>query len=179
MILFQNWNVKRFVSIDSIDGVFDHSVDWELKFYSLHFQNDLKANITILEEKEESLKKSLETLEKFDEIDVDEAVTTTAPLYKQYDHKFVAFVFFVTRLSISLLFQAVECLCWRGCSWRFDLLYWWSFTQWCSGFGSISEACAPIIAPTIHVACNNAEVSTKSWFGRLVIHSPSLLYTTI
>lgn len=47
------------------------------------FQNDLKANIAILEEKEDSLKKSLETLEKVDEIDVDEAVTTTAPLYKQ------------------------------------------------------------------------------------------------
>lgn len=44
----------------------------------------MKANIAILEEKEDSLKKSLETLEKVDEIDVDEAVTTTAPLYKQY-----------------------------------------------------------------------------------------------
>lgn len=48
------------------------------------FQNDLKSNIAILQEKEETLKKSLDTLEKVDEIDVDEAVTTTAPLYRQY-----------------------------------------------------------------------------------------------
>lgn len=48
------------------------------------FQNDLKSNIAILQEKEETLKKSLGTLEKVDEIDVDEAVTTTAPLYRQY-----------------------------------------------------------------------------------------------
>lgn len=44
----------------------------------------MKGKITILQEKEESLKKTLETLEKVDEIDVDEAVTTTAPLYRQY-----------------------------------------------------------------------------------------------
>lgn len=66
-------------------------------FYA--FQNDLKANIAILEEKEESLKKSLETLEKVDEIDVDEAVTTTAPLYKQYVQ---ASTTFVSSLSLSL-----------------------------------------------------------------------------
>lgn len=59
---------------------------WKYRFHVYYvFQNDLKANIAILEEKEESLKKSLETLEKVDEIDVDEAVTTTAPLYKQYE----------------------------------------------------------------------------------------------
>lgn len=48
------------------------------------FQTDLKSKISILQEKEESLKKTLDTLEKVDEIDVDEAVTTTAPLYRQY-----------------------------------------------------------------------------------------------
>lgn len=47
-------------------------------------ENDLKANISILQDKEKSLEKSLETLEKVDKIDVDEAVTTTAPLYRQY-----------------------------------------------------------------------------------------------
>lgn len=47
-------------------------------------QNELKANIAILKEKEESLEKSLENLEKVEGIDVDEAVTTTAPLYRQW-----------------------------------------------------------------------------------------------
>lgn len=47
-------------------------------------QNELKQNIAILEEKDKALEKSLETLEKVDTIDVDEAVTTTAPLYRQY-----------------------------------------------------------------------------------------------
>lgn len=46
-------------------------------------QSELKNNIGILEDKEKSLEKSLESLEKVDTIDVDEAVTTTAPLYKQ------------------------------------------------------------------------------------------------
>lgn len=48
-----------------------------------YLQNELKQNIAILEEKDKALEKSLETLEKVDTIDVDEAVTTTAPLYRQ------------------------------------------------------------------------------------------------
>lgn len=46
-------------------------------------ENELKVNIALLKEKEESIGKSLEDLEKVDGIDVDEAVTTTAPLYRQ------------------------------------------------------------------------------------------------
>lgn len=49
----------------------------------IYFQSDLKANISVLQNKEKELEKSLETLEKVEGIDVDEAVTTTAPLYKQ------------------------------------------------------------------------------------------------
>lgn len=38
--------------------------------------------------------KALENLEKVDTIDVDEAVTTTAPLYKQYvDHMHILYKF--------------------------------------------------------------------------------------
>ncbi|XP_030572777.1 tumor susceptibility gene 101 protein [Drosophila novamexicana] len=44
---------------------------------------DLQKNISILRDKEEELKKSLETLESAEAIDPDEAVTTTAPLYRQ------------------------------------------------------------------------------------------------
>lgn len=44
---------------------------------------DLNKNISVLQDKEQELIKTLETLEKQDDIDVDEAVTTTAPLYKQ------------------------------------------------------------------------------------------------
>ncbi|KAL7733232.1 hypothetical protein ACLKA6_004738 [Drosophila palustris] len=46
-------------------------------------QVDLQKNISILRDKEEELKKSLETLENAEAIDPDEAVTTTAPLYRQ------------------------------------------------------------------------------------------------
>lgn len=45
---------------------------------------DLNKNISVLQDKEQELIKTLETLEKQDDIDVDEAVTTTAPLYKQW-----------------------------------------------------------------------------------------------
>lgn len=44
---------------------------------------ELKKNIQLLRDKDAELTKSLETLEQNDQIDVDEAVTTTAPLYKQ------------------------------------------------------------------------------------------------
>lgn len=50
------------------------------------FQNELKANIAVLKDKEQSLENSLNSLEKVDGIDVDEAVTTIAPLYKQWVH---------------------------------------------------------------------------------------------
>ncbi|XP_073842175.1 tumor susceptibility gene 101 [Musca autumnalis] len=46
-------------------------------------QIDLQKNINILRDKEEELEKSLESLESSDGIDPDEAVTTTAPLYRQ------------------------------------------------------------------------------------------------
>ncbi|XP_017861985.1 PREDICTED: tumor susceptibility gene 101 protein isoform X2 [Drosophila arizonae] len=44
---------------------------------------ELQKNIAVLREKEEELKKSLESLENAEAIDPDEAVTTTAPLYRQ------------------------------------------------------------------------------------------------
>jgi len=46
-------------------------------------ENELKANITVLQDKQQSLEKSLESIDQSNGIDVDEAVTTTAPLYKQ------------------------------------------------------------------------------------------------
>ncbi|KAJ6641900.1 Tumor susceptibility gene 101 protein [Pseudolycoriella hygida] len=46
-------------------------------------ESELKANITVLQDKQESLEKSLESIDQSNGIDVDEAVTTTAPLYKQ------------------------------------------------------------------------------------------------
>lgn len=50
---------------------------------SLFLQLELEKNITILQDKEQELEKTLESLETSEGIDPDEAVTTTAPLYKQ------------------------------------------------------------------------------------------------
>lgn len=50
---------------------------------SRFFQDELKSNIAVLKDKEQALENSLKSLEKVDGIDVDEAVTTIAPLYKQ------------------------------------------------------------------------------------------------
>lgn len=44
---------------------------------------ELKKNVNILRDKKEELEKSLDALEKSEGIDPDEAVTTTAPLYRQ------------------------------------------------------------------------------------------------
>jgi ESCRT-I complex subunit TSG101 len=46
-------------------------------------EQELQKNISVLKDKEQELEKSLESLEKVDGIDVDEAVITTAPLYRQ------------------------------------------------------------------------------------------------
>lgn len=46
-------------------------------------EEELNKNFVVLQEKDAELTKTLENLEKSDEIDVDEAVITTAPLYKQ------------------------------------------------------------------------------------------------
>ena len=46
-------------------------------------EGELKRNIQMLKDKDVELTKSLEQLEQNEDIDVDEAVTTTAPLYKQ------------------------------------------------------------------------------------------------
>lgn len=47
---------------------------------------ELKKNIQVLHDKHVELAKSLDALEQNDQIDVDEAVTTTALLYKQYNN---------------------------------------------------------------------------------------------
>lgn len=46
-------------------------------------ENDLNKNITLLQDKEQELDKAIERLGNQEPIDVDDAVTTTAPLYKQ------------------------------------------------------------------------------------------------
>ncbi|KAK5642806.1 hypothetical protein RI129_008973 [Pyrocoelia pectoralis] len=46
-------------------------------------ENDLNKNITILQDKEQELEKAIERLSNQEAIDVDDAVITTAPLYKQ------------------------------------------------------------------------------------------------
>lgn len=46
-------------------------------------QNELDKNITILQDKEQELDKSIAKLANEEGIDVDNAVTTTAPLFRQ------------------------------------------------------------------------------------------------
>ncbi|XP_056631868.1 tumor susceptibility gene 101 protein isoform X2 [Diorhabda sublineata] len=46
-------------------------------------KNDLDKNITMLQDKEQELDKAIERISNQESIDVDDAVTTTAPLYKQ------------------------------------------------------------------------------------------------
>lgn len=57
---------------------------------------ELEKNITILQDKEAELEKEIAKLSDNQSIDVDEAVTTIAPLYKQYvflNNLFVIFFF--------------------------------------------------------------------------------------
>lgn len=61
------------------------------------FQVELDKNISILKDKEKELEKDIERLSEQQPLDVDEAVTTTAPLYKQY----------VTLKSITIILSEV------------------------------------------------------------------------
>ena len=54
-----------------------------IKKLTVLFQFELDKNISILKDKEQELEKEIERLSDQQPIDVDEAVTTTAPLYKQ------------------------------------------------------------------------------------------------
>lgn len=45
---------------------------------------EIKRSISVLQDKDQELEKSLESLEKMDGIDVDDAVITTSPLYRQF-----------------------------------------------------------------------------------------------
>lgn len=47
-------------------------------------ENEIKRSISVLQDKDQELDKSLESLEKMDGIDVDDAVITTSPLYRQF-----------------------------------------------------------------------------------------------
>lgn len=47
-------------------------------------RSELMKNMEILKEKDAELDKCLETIEKAEEVNIDEAVVTTAPLYRQY-----------------------------------------------------------------------------------------------
>lgn len=63
----------------------------------------LRANITVLQDKQQALQKSLESIEKLNGIDVDEAVTTTAPLYKQWVVVLLEMKCFVFKFKILVL----------------------------------------------------------------------------
>jgi ESCRT-I complex subunit TSG101 len=47
-------------------------------------QSDVERNTTLLQEKNEEMASVLSRMENNDDLDIDDAVTPTAPLYKQY-----------------------------------------------------------------------------------------------
>ena len=58
-------------------------MDVNVGFYDRVFQNDVERNTSLLQEKNEEMTSVLARMENNDELDIDEAVTPTAPLYKQ------------------------------------------------------------------------------------------------
>ena len=50
---------------------------------SFFLQNDVERNITILNEKNAEIKEILARMENREELDIDDAVVPTAPLYRQ------------------------------------------------------------------------------------------------
>lgn len=70
---------------DQVSFTQDLKLKFDLCFLcDILFQNELDKNIKILQDKEQELDKSIARLANEESIDVDNAVTTTAPLYKQY-----------------------------------------------------------------------------------------------
>jgi ribosomal protein L33 len=76
----------------------------------------LDKNISILRDKEQELEKEIDRLSDQQPIDVDEAVTTTAPLYKQYvtqknyDNK-INTIEMDKMCKMCLRLQVIECFC--------------------------------------------------------------------
>ena len=51
--------------------------------YNQTFQNEVERNITVLTEKNGEIKNILTRMENREQVDIDEAVVPTAPLYRQ------------------------------------------------------------------------------------------------
>jgi low affinity Fe/Cu permease len=49
----------------------------------LVLQEEIESNITLLKEKDREIKEALQKVENQDKLDIDEAVITTTPLYRQ------------------------------------------------------------------------------------------------
>lgn len=69
---------------------------------------ELEKNITILQDKEAELEKEIAKLSDNQSIDVDEAVTTIAPLYKQYVF-LNSYLFSILLSNIIVFCTIVEC----------------------------------------------------------------------
>lgn len=76
-----------------------------IKKLTVLFQVELDKNISILKDKEQDLEKEIERLSDQQPIDVDEAVTTTAPLYKQY----VTQKLMIIELTLYQLIRCIRC----------------------------------------------------------------------
>ena len=80
----------------------------------LCLQNDLEHNTKLLEEKNKEMTAALSQMENNEKLDIDEAVTPTAPLYKQYvyAHPHTLEVYctysYCTDMQFQLFFMLVE-----------------------------------------------------------------------
>ncbi|KAJ8954896.1 hypothetical protein NQ318_016835 [Aromia moschata] len=100
-------------------------------------QSDLDKNITVLKDKEQELNKAIERISNQESIDVDDAVTTTAPLYKQLLNAFAEEA-------------ALE-----------DAIYYMGEALRC---GVIDlDTSEDTVEETVHITCPDAEVPSKSW----------------
>ena len=48
-----------------------------------HLQNEVERNVAILQQKDEEIQQLLEKMDGQEQVDIDDAVVPTAPLYKQ------------------------------------------------------------------------------------------------
>lgn len=77
-------NKEKVNNLSTTNTFFLHSFMFKVNlFNNILFQTDLEQNLQVLKDKELELEIAVSNLSKEDNINIDDAVTTTAPLYKQ------------------------------------------------------------------------------------------------
>jgi hypothetical protein len=141
--------------------------------YVILFQNEVERSIASLKERNSELEEALTKLKTQDSnFDVDEAVVTTAVIYKQLSLFTQSSLMRIVIRLILFSTKAAQRLCRRSCNRGYYLLFGRRTTSWSHRTGCFLEACAVSLTKTVYVTSFDGEMPYTSWFSRLTNFLP-------